>query len=94
MDPMFQDERISAYLDGQLPPDERSQFEDELARNGELRQVVEELRGLHDSLQELPRHRLNDDFAMQVLRRAERAVLSDAHATAGANGLSANGLSA
>ena len=46
MDPLFQDERISAYLDGQLPPDERSQFEDEMARNGELRQVVEELRGL------------------------------------------------
>jgi hypothetical protein len=88
---MFQDERISAYLDGQLPPDERTQFEDELARNGELRQVVEELRGLHDSLQELPRHRLNDDFALHVLRRAERAMLSDPHAVgAGANGSSAN----
>jgi anti-sigma factor RsiW len=84
MDPLFQDERISAYLDGELPPDERSQFEDELARNGELRQAVEELRTLHDSLQALPRHRLNDDFAQQVLRRAERAMLSDAHA--GANG--------
>jgi anti-sigma factor RsiW len=95
MDPMFQDERISAYLDGQLPPDERSQFEDELARNGELRQVVEELRGLHDSLQELPRHRLNDDFAVQVLRRAERAMLSDPHVVAAAaNGSSASGSSA
>jgi len=92
---MFQDERISAYLDGQLPPDERTQFEDELARNGELRQVVEELRGLHDSLQELPRHRLNDDFALQVLRRAERVMLSDSHSVGtDSNGSVANGSAA
>lgn len=82
MDPLFQDERISAYLDGELPPAERSQFEDELARNAELRQVVEELRALHDSLQALPRRRLEEDFAQHVLRKAERAMLSESQAIA------------
>jgi predicted HTH domain antitoxin len=94
MDPLFQEERISAYLDGQLPSDERVKFEEELAHNSELRQVVEELRQLHDSLQELPRHHLNDDFATQVLRRAERAMLSNPQAVAnerGADGVAAEG---
>ncbi|HEX3999644.1 MAG TPA: hypothetical protein VHX65_13915 [Pirellulales bacterium] len=91
MDPMFQDERISAYLDGQLPSDERARFEDELARNSELRQVVEELRGLHDSLQAVPRHSLNDDFAEHVLRRAERAMLTGPAVAANTAGANSNG---
>lgn len=76
MDPMFQDSRISAYLDDEMSAEERSRFEDELARSAELRQVVDELRGLRESLQQLPRHRLGGDFAAQVLRRAERAMLT------------------
>ncbi len=75
MDRFADDERISAYLDGELTADEQSQFEERLAESAELRQLVEELRGLRGSLDLLPRHRLEDDFAERVLRRAEREVL-------------------
>jgi negative regulator of sigma E activity len=75
MDRFADDERISAYLDGELTADEQSQFEDRLAESAELRQLVEELRALRGSLDLLPRHRLEDDFAERVLRRAEREVL-------------------
>jgi anti-sigma factor RsiW len=76
MDPFQNDERISAYLDGELTADEQGQFEERLAESAELRQLVEELRALRGSLDLLPRHRLEDDFAAQVLRRAEREVLT------------------
>ena len=76
MGPLDQDERISAYLDGELPADQRARFEEELARSGDLRQLVEELRAVRESMQALPQHRLEHDFAERVLRRAERLMLT------------------
>jgi negative regulator of sigma E activity len=91
MDPLAQDERISAYLDGELAPDARAKFEAELAQNADLRQVVDELRGLGDGMQLLDRYRLDDDFASRVLRRAERAILTGDAAPSGAAGAAVNG---
>jgi hypothetical protein len=87
MDRFENDERISAYLDGELTADEQGQFEERLAESAELRQLVEELRALRGSFDLLPRHRLEDDFAAQVLRRAEREVLT-------ASGLPSSGATA
>src|SRR5436305_8428978 len=76
MDNLHNDERISAYLDGGLSADEQSRFEERLAERAEWRQLVEELRALRGSLDLLPRHRLEADFADGVLRRAEREMLT------------------
>ena len=91
MDPLAQDERISAYLDGEFAPDARAKFEAELAQNADLREVVDELRGLGDSLQLLERYRLDGDFASRVWRRAERTVLTGNAAPSGAAGAAVNG---
>jgi negative regulator of sigma E activity len=84
--PLYDDERISAYLDGELSADEQSRFEERLAESAELRQLVEELRALRGSLDLLPRHKLEADFASHVLRRAEREMLASADTgTSGSN---------
>src|SRR5262245_52285240 len=70
------DERLSAYLDDALSPDERQAFEALLATDDELRQAVGELRALRSELQSLPRHKLAEGFPLSVLRRAERELLS------------------
>ena len=76
MDPLAQDERISAYLDGELPDAERAKFEEELTASGDLRQLVEELRTVreHASAAAPPAGaRLR---RARVLRRAERLMLT------------------
>lgn len=75
MDHIDNDERISAYLDGELSADEQSRFEERLAESAELRQLVEELRALRGTLDLLPRHKLEADFADRILRRAEKEML-------------------
>jgi len=42
------DERISAYLDGELEPRDRAAFEDELARSPDLVQELESLRAMKE----------------------------------------------
>lgn len=68
-------ELISAYLDGQLSPTERAQAESLLAEQPALRQLYEELQGLRQNLQSLPKVKLPSDFSQSVLRQAERTVL-------------------
>jgi hypothetical protein len=70
------DELLSAYLDGELPADERQRVERLLADQPESRQLLDELRALGGTLAVLPRHRLESDFAARVLRAAERTMLS------------------
>jgi len=70
------DELISAYLDGELSGEELLRAERMLEERPECRQLVEELRAIGGGLRGLPRHKLDDDFADRVLRRAEREMLS------------------
>jgi hypothetical protein len=70
------DELLSAYLDGELTTDERATVDRWLTESAEHRQLLEELRSLSQSLESLPRLRLEDDFYQSVLRRAEREMLS------------------
>ncbi len=70
------EELISAYLDGEVTPEERAQVEQWLANDPAMRRLHDELRGVRDSVQALPRHALDLDLAPLVLRRAEQEVLS------------------
>lgn len=69
------DELLSAYLDGELTADDSARVERLLAERPESRQLLEDLRLVRESLQTLPRRRLDDDFSQHVLRQAEREVL-------------------
>ncbi len=75
MIPERREELISAYLDGELAPDERAQVEKWLEESPELRQLHDDLRWLGSSIRSLPRHKLDQDLATAVVRRAERTVL-------------------
>jgi anti-sigma factor RsiW len=74
MDNAENDLLISAYLDGELNAEERAHVEQLLASSAEARQLVDELRALRASLQELPQHTLELEFAQRVLVRAEREM--------------------
>lgn len=76
------DELLSAYLDGELTPDEQATVDGWLTESAEHRQLLEELRSLSQSLESLPRLQLEDNFYQSVLRRAEREMLSSQAAPA------------
>jgi hypothetical protein len=65
---------ISAYLDGELSPDERAKVDALLAESADARQTLEELKAIRASLQNLPRYRLGPNFAQSVLERAEEQL--------------------
>ncbi len=77
-------ELLSAYLDGELGADERQRVEQLLAESAECRQVYEELRALRASLVSLPRHKLDENLAPNVIRMAEQAMLGKARTPAAA----------
>lgn len=62
------DERISAYLDGELTAEERRSFERDLVNSNELRDRLDEIRAIDSALRALPP--LSNDDATS--RRAER----------------------
>ena len=70
------EERISAYLDGELSADEAQSVEQLLTDRDDLRRLHDELLAVRARLKALYRHRLDADFSQRVLRKAERAVLS------------------
>lgn len=76
MNPLSNDELISAYLDGELSGEEQQRAEQLLAESAESRQLLEELRSLRSGMESLPRHRLEEDFASRVMDRAERAMVT------------------
>lgn len=78
MDDLSQDELLSAYLDGEVTPQEREQVERWLAESPEARQTLEELRNLSAAVQSLPKAELGEDLADSVLRLAERRMLTTA----------------
>lgn len=66
------DERIHAYFDGQLPPEEKARFERELAADPALREQLAHLRELDAALGTLPGHAAPGDFTARVVRAAHR----------------------
>lgn len=66
----FTDERLSAYLDGELPAHEQAAFEQLLADRPEQQQALVELTVLRSDLQQLPQHSLGDDFTNRVVAAA------------------------
>lgn len=67
-------ELISAYLDGELSPDDRARVDARLASDGAARQLLAELRALRGELRSLPRDAVSHDFAAAVVRRAVSAA--------------------
>lgn len=65
-------ERISAYLDGELAPEERREVEALLESDPAARQLLDELRRVQQRVSQLPPRELGDDFAAGVLARAQR----------------------
>lgn len=70
------EERLMAYLDGEMSPAERARIDQMLEANPAARQLVDELRVLSGSLKSLPKYQLEADFYKRVLRMAEREVLT------------------
>ena len=66
------DERLSAYLDGELPPQERDEVEARLRRQPELSSALDQVRELGDGIRQLPTYSLSPDFADRVLAQAQR----------------------
>jgi hypothetical protein len=70
MNANFNDELLSAYLDGQLIGEELAAVEAELADNAQARALLEELRSLSREIRELPRQTAGPEFADRVVRAA------------------------
>jgi anti-sigma factor RsiW len=77
MNDLPHNELLSAYLDGELTAAERAEVERLLADSPAARQFVEELRAAGNMLRALPREKLPEDLSRQVLRIAERRMLSE-----------------
>lgn len=71
----FDDELLSAYVDGELTGDQLAQVEQRLAVDPQARQLVDELRTLSQEVQSLPVETVGDDLRETIRQRAERAML-------------------
>ncbi|MCX4240926.1 anti-sigma factor family protein [Paraliomyxa miuraensis] len=65
-------ERMTAYLDAELPADEAAEFEEQLALDPEARSEVEMLRKMMSLVSSLPEVEAPPDFAEKVSRRVRR----------------------
>jgi negative regulator of sigma E activity len=70
----LQDERISAYLDGELSPGERAEVEELLRTSSSHQQLLAELTSIRESLRGLPHYTLGNDFAPRVTSAAQLAA--------------------
>jgi len=61
-----QQEMVSAYLDGELAPEERAQVDQWLDESAELRQLRDDLLAVRASLRRLPGHKAPRDFSALV----------------------------
>ncbi len=77
MNDLPQDELFSAYLDGELTAAEQAEMERLLATSPAARQLLDELRTLSMTLQSLPQQKVGEDLGPQVLRVAERRMLTE-----------------
>lgn len=72
-----ENELLSAYLDGELTAAEQAEMEQLLATNPAARQLLDEFRTLSQAVQSLPHEELGEDISRQVLRVAERRMLTE-----------------
>lgn len=70
------EDRISAYLDGELNLDERRLVEEQLAESEELRVLCEDLRRVRSQLQALPKVKLANDLASRVVQQLQHSAVS------------------
>lgn len=75
MSELFSDEFLSAYLDGELSPQERAAVERWIERAPEARQRLEEFRGLSRLFGDLSRTEVPREFPTEVMHLAERRML-------------------
>lgn len=68
-------ERVSAYLDGELGPDDTQEIEAAIQKDAALRGEVAELRATRLLLKSLPRETAPEDLVRRVVARAERRSL-------------------
>lgn len=78
------EELLSAYLDGELTPEDQARIEHALAESRELRQWYEEHLALRATLRSLPEESLDDGFSHRVLERI--LCLAEAKPAPGAPG--------
>lgn len=65
-------ETLSAYVDGELSPDQAARVRERLETDGESRRLVDELTRISEAVRSLPRERAPDDLAPAVMHAAER----------------------
>lgn len=64
-------ETVSAYIDGELEPQQKAIFEEKLARSVLLQQSLKEQRQLSNALQALPMHPAPHDFTLTAAEARE-----------------------
>jgi hypothetical protein len=65
-------ERLSAYLDGELAPAEREEVDVLLRQQPELAEALDQARQLGEEIRQLPAHSLGPKFADRVLAAAQQ----------------------
>jgi hypothetical protein len=71
----FNDELISAFLDGETTSEEQARVEERLMDSVDDRHLFEDLKALGQRMQSLPQEKLGKDLTSKILRRAERRML-------------------
>src|SRR5688500_11673944 len=69
----FNDELLSAYLDGQLSTSDAAAVEAQLIASPQSRQLLDELRTIGQQVRDLPRVTADADFTDRVVRAAVAA---------------------
>ncbi len=75
IDPHELEAELSAYLDGELSPEQAQRVEDWLAQSEDARRQLEELRAVSAGLAALPRLRTPTQLTSTVIRDVERELL-------------------
>jgi hypothetical protein len=73
MNPTFTDDRISAFLDGALPPHDAEEMRRHIQASPELATLVDELRTLRGEVQALPRMKAPADFTARIMAAVQAA---------------------
>lgn len=69
--PPMNDELLSAYLDGELTDEERTQVEARLREDENARELLDQLRSASEAIRNLPQHALGYDLREQILSHAQ-----------------------